>query len=408
MSRHPCAITNIAQYALLRSSTDVIATATTKPNPPQWITKRHFLFKHSKIPDIDHDHPLSPAKETSESKLFKMGSTLASRMSTDRKIQCTEVDSKGDIRVDHKEIKRSELVSKFGIQARDLRKIDESQLPSILVRDSTILANLLRFRVLITHDRILILHVFRQKETESNHNSALMYGLRGGLQLGSSNLPYEFRSLETLLLMVISELDIEFEELCAPVNEVLEALDKDVSLEKLKRLLDVSKQLSAFQQKVKLVRQALHTVLEADNDMAAMYLTDKAAGKPRAEADHEEIEMLLENYFEASGEIVEKAENLLSDVEYTHDSVKSILDSHRNLIMMLEVRFSVAMLSIASGTYIAGLYGMNVINGLEEAVTGFPIVTGGSIIGIFGVGLFGIHMLRRIQRIYKWQGRRHR
>jgi magnesium transporter len=207
----------------------------------------------------------------------------------------------------------------FGIQARDLRKIDESQLPAILVRDSTILANFLRFRVLITHDRILILHVFKQKDRDSNHNSALMYGLRGGLQLGSSNLPYEFRSLETLLLMVISELDIEFQDLCRPVNDVLEALDKDVSLEKLKRLLDVSKQLSAFQQKVKLVRQALHTVLEADNDMAAMYLTDKAAGKPRAEADHEELEMLLENYYEASGEIVEKADNLLSDVEYTHD-----------------------------------------------------------------------------------------
>jgi len=29
--------------------------------------------------------------------------------------------------------------------------------------------------------------------------------------------------------------------------------------------------------------------------------------------------MLLENYYEASGEIVEKADKLLSDVEYTHD-----------------------------------------------------------------------------------------
>jgi magnesium transporter len=73
--------------------------------------------------------------------------------------------------------------------------------------------------------------------------------------------------------------------------------------------------------------------------------------------------------------------------------------------MMLEVRFSVAMLSIASGTYIAGLYGMNLINGLEEAARGFPIVTSGSILGICGVGLFGIHMLRKVQRVYKWQGR---
>ena len=53
--------------------------------------------------------------------------------------------------------------------------------------------------------------------------------------------------------------------------------------------------------------------------MAAMYLTEKAAGKPRAEADHEEVELLLENYYECSGEIMEKAEHLLTDVQITHD-----------------------------------------------------------------------------------------
>jgi len=53
--------------------------------------------------------------------------------------------------------------------------------------------------------------------------------------------------------------------------------------------------------------------------MAAMYLSDKVAGNPRAEADHEEVELLLENYYEAIGEIMEKSGKLLSDVEYRHD-----------------------------------------------------------------------------------------
>jgi magnesium transporter len=68
--------------------------------------------------------------------------------------------------------------------------------------------------------------------------------------------------------------------------------------------------------------------------------------------------------------------------------------------MMLEVKFSVAMLSIATGTYVAGLYGMNVINGIEEASNGFSLVTSGSVLGMVGVALFGLHMLRRIKRIY--------
>lgn len=77
--------------------------------------------------------------------------------------------------------------------------------------------------------------------------------------------------------------------------------------------------------------------------------------------------------------------------------------------MMLEVHFSVAMLSIASGTYVAGLYGMNVINGLEEAPLGFALATGGSILGIVGFGLLGLHRVRRIRhmlRLYNVEGRR--
>ena len=54
--------------------------------------------------------------------------------------------------------------------------------------------------------------------------------------------------------------------------------------------------------------------------MAAMYLTEKDLGRPKAEADHEEVELLLENYYECSGEIMEKGDQLLSDVQITHDS----------------------------------------------------------------------------------------
>jgi len=72
--------------------------------------------------------------------------------------------------------------------------------------------------------------------------------------------------------------------------------------------------------------------------------------------------------------------------------------------MMLEVKFSVAMLSLATGTYVAGLYGMNVVNGLEEAANGFTLVTSGSILGMIAVGLFGGHMLRRIKKLYHLHG----
>ena len=74
---------------------------------------------------------------------------------------------------------------------------------------------------------------------------------------------------------------------------------------------------------------------------------------------------------------------------------------------MLEVHFSVAMLSIATGTYVAGLYGMNLINGLEEATYGFPAITGGSFVGIIVVTIYGLYKLRRVRRIYNLRGMKH-
>lgn len=71
--------------------------------------------------------------------------------------------------------------------------------------------------------------------------------------------------------------------------------------------------------------------------------------------------------------------------------------------MMLEVRLSVAMLSIAGGTYIAGLYGMNVSNGLEEASNGFALTAGGSVVAIICFGLFGIRRVRRISHMLRVQ-----
>ncbi|KAH8601528.1 hypothetical protein B0O99DRAFT_500793 [Bisporella sp. PMI_857] len=409
---------SIYSYRVLRS----LPKWGTKPSRsvPLFIqSKRHIhprIRNSYKWQDPGPDESERPAEaekvlyqgaETSESKLFAVGSSLATRLSTDRTLQCTEFDDKGNIVVGNQEIKKSDLVSKFGIQARDLRKIDDTHdFPAILVRQSTILVNFLQHRALITDKSVLVLHVGTAR-SEPSHDSAFMYGLQGKFNFGMSQhgtLPYEFRALETILVLVISELDVEYQEQKNPVNLVLEELDKSVDREKLKKLLDVSKQMSAFRQKVKLVRTALHTVLEADDDMAAMYLTEKASGKPRAEVDHAEVELLLENYYEASGEIVEKADKIISDVEYTHDSVRSILDSHRNSIMMLEVHFSVAMLSIATGTYVAGLYGMNLINGLEDAAYGFPFITGVSIAGIWVIGLWGLLRLRRIKRIYNLRG----
>lgn len=71
--------------------------------------------------------------------------------------------------------------------------------------------------------------------------------------------------------------------------------------------------------------------------------------------------------------------------------------------MLLDLKFSVGTLGLAMGTFIAGLYGMNLENFIEETNFGFGAVTGVSIILSVWVCIYGLKKLHRVQRV-KMQG----
>lgn len=187
------------------------------------------------------------------------------------------------------------------------------------MRPSAILINLLHLRVLIKHDRVLVFDAYGS--TDSYTQSLFMYDLTGKLRQGDAqgSLPYEFRALESVLISVTTGLESEFEGVREPVVQVLRELEEDIDRDKLRYLLVYSKRLSTFEQTARLVRDALDEILEADDDLAAMYLTEKANGKGRSEQDHTEVEMLLESYHKVTDEIVQAAENLVSSIRNTEE-----------------------------------------------------------------------------------------
>jgi magnesium transporter len=150
-----------------------------------------------------------------------------------------------------------------------------------------------------------------------------MYDLQGKLQQktapGSASLPYEFRALEAVLTSVTSELEADFEAVREPVMHILSELEDDIDRHKLRMLLILSKRVSTFEQKAKLVRDAIEDLLEADDDLADMYLTEKTHDLYRGEDDHTEVEMLLESYHKLTDEIVQEAGNLVSGIRNTEE-----------------------------------------------------------------------------------------
>jgi magnesium transporter len=90
---------------------------------------------------------------------------------------------------------------------------------------------------------------------------------------------------------------------------------------------------------------------------------------------------------------------LLSFITNYLDSVKAILDANRNSLMLLDLKFSVATLSITAGTFVAALYGMNLKNFIEESDLGFfGISAWCTVFGII-VAAYGLQKLRKVQRV---------
>ncbi|KAI4122753.1 MAG: hypothetical protein LQ347_006399 [Umbilicaria vellea] len=402
---------HVASAHQLRNSLNGSRHASTNTWP---LLRRLWGFNRRKAADAlrPNDLPSFPGFLGDDAETT-LGRSVSGKGSNELKLRCTEFDENGNVTLVNGEFKKAELIAKYGLLPRDLRKIDSSLLPHILVRPSAILINLLHLRVLIKSNRVLVFDTYGS--TDSHTKSGFMYELEGKLRQKEGSrqaggLPYEFRALEAVLLGVTSGLEMEFEGVRGPVVGVLRALEEDIDRDKLRHLLIYSKKLGTFEQKARLVRDAIDNLLDDDQDLAAMYLTERDRGVVRKEEEHTEVEMLLESYHKVCDEIVQISGNLVTNIRNTEEIVKAILDANRNSLMLLDLKFSIGTLGIGSGAFIAALYGMNLKNFLEESDFGFAGVSGASFLFAAVVCAYGLTKLRKVQRVSMWgeQGRGNR
>ncbi|CAG8547195.1 10268_t:CDS:2 [Paraglomus occultum] len=292
------------------------------------------------------------------------------------------------------------------LQPRDLRKIDTkyiNQLPAILVRKEAILVNLLHIRALIKADLVVLFDSVGS--TDSYNQSIFVYDLQEKLRMGfaaAGGLPFEFRALEAIFISVISTLQAEMEVLVNLVSKLLTDLEENIDREKLKLLLQYSKKLSKFEQKTLMIRNAIVDVLDQDEDLAAMYLTEKAKNKPRAMDQHEEIELLLESYLKQTEEIANTVATLSANMRSTEEIANIILDANRNALLLLELKLTMGTLGVGTGAMIASLFGMNLKNFLEDDVNAFAAISGlacGLSATVFVYCLRKMNTLRKLDKI---------
>ncbi|CAD1813592.1 putative integral membrane protein [Candida parapsilosis] len=373
--------------------------------------------------------PKSKSRDSFED-LFIYKTLSSSKSQENELIKCTIFNSQGQMTHHGKDVPKSKFMKQYNLVPRDFRKLSKHTsasgsttstigaaatnskmpsstmhnielVPSLVTRKNCIMLNLLNIRALIQKDQVTIFDSYSSTYSirhESHSQSQLLKLMESKLQENTSNHQvkeyYEFRALEAILIHVISNLTTEMKVHRTILTNVLSGLDESIERYKLRYLLIQSKKLAQFQQKATLIRDLLEDLLERDDELNDMYLTD-----PRTGTNHAEIEMLLESYYKTADEIVQTVENLRSQIKTTEEIINIVLDSNRNELMLLGLKFSTGLLSMGVALYLAALYGMNLENFIEESDGGFEFVVVVSSIALAGLLFVCVKKIKKVEKV---------
>ncbi|XP_072267713.1 magnesium transporter MRS2 homolog, mitochondrial isoform X2 [Pyxicephalus adspersus] len=284
------------------------------------------------------------------------------------------------------ERKKTELYQELGLQARDLRF---QHLVSINSRNNKIILRMEFLKAVITPEYLLILD-YRNLHLEQWFLRELAPQLAGEGQLVTYSLPFEFRALEAILQHRISNLQGRLQFLQPHILETLEALVDpkllSVDRSKLHVLLQSGKSLSELETDIKVFKEAILEILNEDELIEELCLTKLASLQSPVEnsskIDHsEEMELLLENYYRQAEDLANVARELRVLIDDSESVIFLNLDSHRNVMMRLNLQLTMGTFSISLFGLIGVAFGMNLESTFEDDPQVFWFVTGVMFLG---------------------------
>lgn len=280
--------------------------------------------------------------------------------------------------------------------------------PTILARANCIIVSISNISAIITHERLYLLKsdytnnldptfirfvqqflIYYAKSKEVNKYSfdETPYGFFEQ----SYALPFEFRVLECILHKVCATIEKDRNDVQERVSQILAAPDY-TSEEVLYQILQCKQKLTRFKTFVTELHETIENILDADDDMARMYLTEKIVfQKPREVSQHEEIEMLLETYQNRVENVINSIDDMREDLDDTQEFLEVCLDSIRNRMMEMELKLAIGAFALTFGTLLVGAFGMNLMSHLEDHPFAFYYTSG--MVAVATVSLFVITFL---------------
>lgn len=246
------------------------------------------------------------------------------------------------------------------LQIRDIRQVDPAFVakPALWVRHSAIVVSLESLRAIILFNKMFLFDPAREETRQ-----LVMLARKCVLTNpeGDNPQPFEFNALEGILIFVAVRLEKEFGSFKPEIDKYLHQLPKELTTKMLEELRRKKQQLSHFHSRANNVKTILENLLEDDEEMADMYLTEKhnTLNAVRDAQDHGEAETLLETYLQVIEELVNHASLLDDAIDDTEGLVMIHLDTLRNRLLTVELSLSVVTMMSTLGSVISGVFGMN-------------------------------------------------
>mmetsp|Transcript_4558 Transcript_4558/g.6289 ORF Transcript_4558/g.6289 Transcript_4558/m.6289 type:complete len:511 (+) Transcript_4558:105-1637(+) len=256
--------------------------------------------------------------------------------------------------------------------------------PCILPRENAIVCSIGHLKTLIQRSSCLIFDIHKP----SVQLSIDQISMKVQKDYCSRTQNFEIVILDAMLEQVCGCLErkamIMLPIVDAAANELTTT---DLSRLSLRKVLPIRDALSLFKIMTDEVRQCLEDLITNDEDMLGLLLTKRynysSEGKELDHELHTEVEILLEGYHRQLSLVKDQIFLLKRKLEHSQEVAAIHLDLYRNAMIKLDVQVNVAMLSLAGVATVGGIFGMNLLSGLEQEPGLFYYVTGASICSSF-------------------------
>lgn len=209
---------------------------------------------------------------------------------------------------------------------------------------------------------------------------------------GDANLPKELIFLEEVLRDTVDVYSRRLRLFDPIVESFLGKVANEVYSDTgVHLLVPLKDSLQSFEMQVKQSVDCLAKILDDDEVMLDLLLTEQATADAKGEeldlSRHEDVELLIGIYARQLSNIYMEVQYMLRRIQSKQEFVALALSGYRNRMVRMDVHLNIAAISLGLGTAVAGFFGMNLINGLEETPNIFPMVVVGS--GMGGVLIAG-------------------